>query len=489
MASNQTEDAIPRDIDLEQLFIGSLLRRNDLIDQAAAEMVVSHMSEPVHQRIVEMIFTLRAEGGAVTPELVASVLKRDPAPELMRNLEYFEAMRLAASAEPPIKDYVRHLRDMALRRQLIDLGSDMIAAAQEERAPQPIADGVMEQLLLLGRATARPVVSAFDLAWESLREVEAMQRGEIVPMVKTGIAPLDDHLGGLRGGDMIVIAGKSGMGKSALMGGIARNTSFAGVPTIVFSLEMMRRQWVDRMVCDVAFDDGESAIWYSKVRSGKLRDNEFDRFAAAAQRLYGLPFEIRDEDDVTIQQITAIARAFKAKHPGKIGIVFIDYLQIINPGDAREKSREQTVNSFARGVKALAKMLDWPVVVGSQMNEGAEGRSKEERRPQATDVRESKGIMNEADVILSPYREAYYVENRKPLGAIPGGVEWETWAAEMNAVRNRMDLLALKNRHGHKFDIELYCDMGASAIRDEKPGKGGALAKAAAANDAQGLLV
>jgi replicative DNA helicase len=415
-------------------------------------------------------------------------MRRSEALKSIGGRDYLINVMLAFPVHTPVKEYCRLLRELALRRELIELGERIVQDAHQYQEAQPIADGATEQLLLLGRTVAKPVVSAFDLAMESLKRVEAIQNGKSIPLVKTGLTTIDSELGGLGGSELIVIAGKSGMGKSALMGSIARNTSFAGVPTLVFSLEMKRNQWVDRMVCDIDFDTASHAMWYSRVRNGRLSESEFERFGAAAQKLHGLPFEIRDEDDVTMQQITATARAFKAKHKGKIGIVFIDYIQIVQAGDVRDRNREQIVNGFARGAKSLAKMLDWPVVVGSQMNEDDKGRAKDEKRPQAGDVRESKGIMNEADIMLSPYREAYYVENRKPLGATPGGVEWITWKNEMDAVKHRLDVLFIKNRSGHKFDAELYADMGASAIRDEVPSRvqGG---KGPDAEDVKGLLV
>lgn len=264
---------------------------------------------------------------------------------------------------------------------------------------------------------------------------------------------------------------------TALLSGIARNTAAAGVPTLVLSLEMVRRQWIERMVCDIDFDEAEKPMRYGNIRKLKMVGNEFSRFGEIANQLHNWPFEIRDEDNLTMQQIASVARAFKAKHGGKIGIVFLDYLQIINPGDARDRSREQTVNSFARGCKSLAKLLNWPVVAGSQMNEGAEHRGADEKRPQASDVRESKGIMNEADVILSPYRLAYFIQNRRPADLLPGDPRMQAYRDELTACLHRMDLLGLKNRHGARFDLELWCDMASNAVRSEQPYRFGNIAQ------------
>lgn len=477
-------DGLPRDIDLEQFLLGSMLKSNENINVAAADITAAQLYDPMHGRIFDTMLALSAEGSAVTPELIASIMKRDPGLVECGGVDYLRAMMTASPSSAPVKDYCLTLGKFAVRREIVKLAEDMHHAAIEEHDPKPVSEDATARLLLLGRPGAKPVKTPYELAEETMRELEAMYRGIALPIVRTGLQPIDDEIGGFRAGELITIAARSGMGKSALMGGIARNTAFAGVPTIVFSLEMTRRQWNNRMVCDVDFDrNPEKPLWYSKVRNGKLSNDEFDRFAAAAQRLHKIPFEIRDEDDVTIEQITAIARAFKAKHPERTGIVFLDYFQIINPGDTRERSREQIVNRFARGAKSLAKLLEWPVVVGSQMNKLA---AEEGRRPQASDVRESEGIFNESDIMLSPYREAYYVERRKPIGALPGGTEWLTWSNEMEPVRHRMDVISLKTRDGHSFDANLYCEIGANAVRSEKP-SGTTLSTGE--QQAQGLLV
>src|SRR5207302_433721 len=171
----------------------------------------------------------------------------------------------------------------------------------------------------------------------------------------------------------------------------------------------------------------------------------FTRFVLGAQRLDNLPLEICDEDGLTMAQIASRARAFVAKH-GKnpdgsrcLGAILIDYLQIVEPADQRE-NRERQVARIARGAKSLAKRINWPVIIGSQMNESDEGRAKEERRPRASDARESKAIMNESDQMYSPYRPAVAVENRKPLDAIQGDVADIEWKASLKAVRNRFEL-------------------------------------------------
>jgi replicative DNA helicase len=463
---------VPYDIAVEQALLGSFFVDNRTIDVASADLDESHFYDPMHQRLFNMIVQLQTEG-EVTPLIVSSCMQSDPGLAEVGGHAYLAGLAQAAPAFSNVSGYVRILRELTTRRALIRIGEDMVNAAYEpphETSAQSIADGATEAILQAGRETGRVIVPAYDLALESLQEAEDIANGKPVPMIRTGLARVDNEIGGFRGGDLIVIAGKSGMGKSALMGSLGRSTALSGIPTIVFSLEMQRRQWIERMVCDIDFSTAEKAMWYSRVRNGRLSADEFGRFYAAAQKLHSLPFEIHDDGDLTIQQISSRARAFKAKHGHKLGLVILDYLQKVEPAQGRrDRSREQEVNAIAAGAKSTAKLLGWPLVAGSQLNEGDTTRSKDEQRPQAKDVRESKGILNEADMILLPYRPAYYVMKRKPMDALPGDPMHLAWQSELKACRNRMELIVGKNRHGRECDIELFCEMGANAVRDEAP--------------------
>lgn len=473
---------VPYDIDVEQAVLGSMLRDNRLIDIAAADMDGTHFYDPLHARLFDMIVHLQTEGD-VTPLILHAVMKSDPGVIEVGGQAYFDGLYFAAPAMPRMREYVSILLDLAFRRDLARIGTELQAQAHEppgSMSARQVADAATEALLQAGRVTAKPILSIHEHAMASVREAEAIKQGRPVPMISTGFHKVDKELGGYRGGDLIIILGKSGMGKSALMGTVSRVTAQftdlqpRGVPTIVFSLEMVGRQWVERMICDLDFDTAEKPMWYSRVRNGKMTDDEFARFIIASGQTQDWPIEIHDDDDLTMTQISSRARAFAAKHgknpdgSPRMGLVIIDYLQIVVPSNDRD-NRERQVAQIARGAKSLAKRLGWPVLAASQMNDGDNQRAKEERRPQASDARESKAIMNEADIMLAPYRPAFFIENRKPMDCMPGDPAYITWAAELKAVIHRFELLTLKNRHGRRKDFELYCDMGASAIRDEDP--------------------
>lgn len=468
----------PFDTELEQSILGKMLADGAFIDVAAAEVEAHHFHDGLHQRLFDMVVHLQGEGDA-NPVLVASVMRTDPAAATPNFSlpDYIHSMAFGAPVITDMRGLLKRLRDLAFRRDIIRIGKEMAEAALGDDAETPaqaIADFATEELLQAGSETAKPALTPYEIGLQTIRELEQVKAGKPIPGVKTGFDKLDREIGCLRGGDFITILAKSGMGKSALMGALALNMARAGTPVIFFSLEMTRSQLVERMVCDLDFDTAEKAMWYSRVRNHHLNDQEFDRFVLANQHLNNLPLEICDDDGLTIAQISTRARAFVAKHgknldgTKKMGCIIGDYLQIVEPADNRE-NRERQVARIARGCKSLAKRTVWPVIFGSQMNEKDEDRAGDARRPRASDARESKAIRNESDMMFSPYRPAVAVEDRKPLDALPGDPADLKWRGDLREVRNRFELLALKNRHGRRFDIEMWCDMGASAIRDEAP--------------------
>lgn len=471
MRTDTTIQHDPWDITLEQTVLGACLKDNSQIDIAAADLTSANFYDPLHGRIFDLIVVLMADGEGVTPLIVHSVMKSDPGLAECGGLGYLEAMVVAAPGLPNMRSWIKQMQDLALRRDLQSIAAELSAAAvlpPSEMTGRQAADMATEALLRAGRAGAKAVRSLRDIAMDAIHEIEDVRAGKPVPIVPSGLHKLDAKIGGFRGGDLITIAAHSGMGKSTLMGTFAVNAARAGFPTIFFSLEMTEGQLAQRMMADLDFGHHEKAMWYSKVRNHRLNDDEFARYILAAQSTDGWPIEIVDEAGLTMQQISAKARAFKAKHGNKIGMALIDYFQKVAAADPRE-NRERQVSAIASGAKDLAKILGWPVICGSQFNEDAKARGENEKRPRASDVRESKGIQHESDLMLSPWRDAYWLEKSKPLGAVPGESAWQIWADQMRPLRHRMDLLGLKYRHGAEFDTELFCDMAASAIRDERP--------------------
>lgn len=476
----------PWDIDIEQALLGSVIRDPALVPQAMAHVDADHFYDPLHARIWDQVVEWTQTGDHVISALtLMAAMKSDPGIVEVSGA-YFEALRNAAPGIPNVVDYARMIRELALRR-------DALAALDEARAaitlaPTNVSTALRPIMGVIDAAERLAVASTFrttyESAMDSLRAAQKASAGHPVRAVKTGLVRLDAEIGGIQGADFVVVAGKSGMGKSALMGGISWRAAAAGYPIIVFSLEMKRAAWVQRLVTDIDFDGADAAMEYRKYRTGGFTDGEFSRAVLASQMLQDWPWlEIHDDDGLTMAQITARARAFQAKwknDPGiraaqgtqenedPIGLVIIDYLQIVDPASRQFRPREQEVRDIARGGKALAKNLDWGVMAGSQVNEDDKGRAKDGKRPQAGDVRESKAIYHEADIMIAPYRPAVQVWAEKPEGAVPGDTAHIAWKGSYAAVKHKLDLLGLKNRMGATFDLDLYCDMASSSVRDER---------------------
>lgn len=461
----------PCDLDLEQAVLGSMITGRGSIDQFAGEIEARHFYDPLHARIFDMMVYLQTEG-EVTPLVLASVLRNDPAKTEIDVSEYIRSLAAAAPAVVSTRQWCAHLKDLALLRRLHQIGGDLaeLALNNPDQVPaSAIAEQATETMLAATAEGQKPLQSPFDAGREAIKEIEDAVSGKSIPTILTGIEPLDLELGGLRGGDLITVLGKSGTGKSALMCGMSLLFAMSGVAVLVFSMEMSLRQWTERMVCDIDhLTHYRRPMWYSRVRNHRLIDDEFERFVLANQKLEGLPLEIIADGALSMFQISARARAFASKHKDKKIVVIGDYLQLIEPYDPRE-NRERQVGRIAYGLKQLAQRIDAPNIWGSQMNENDEARREQERRPRASDARESRGIMNASDIMLAPYRQAVAVENRRPLGLSNDSPDMASWAAEMAAVRNDFDLLCLKNRHGRRFDLKLWAEIGANAIRSRDP--------------------
>jgi replicative DNA helicase len=488
----------PFDIDLEQGLLGLMIRDPGRVIPQVAQIVDDwHFHDPLHQRIFAQITAWAMEDQPISALTLAAAMKADPGiASLKIGRDYFQAMTEAAPVITPARSLAVMLRDLAMRRDALAAMGE--AMDQLKTTPTSVRDAMRTVTSVTDKAEQIAVGDRFkttaETADDAIRQAERASATGVVRAVRTGIYKLDKETGGFQGADFIVVAGKSGMGKSALMGGISWRAAAAYYPVIVFSLEMKRMQWVQRIITDIDFDDPDidKALEYRKFRAidaaSGFTNEEFARLVLAKQRIPDWPWlEIHDDDGLSMAQIAARARAFQAKwkndpvirekqglQPDQdpIGLVICDYLQIVDPASRQFIPREQEVRAIARGHKGLAKSLDWPVMAGSQINEDDKARAKDSKKPQAGDVRESKAIFHEADIMLAPYRQAQALQDTKP-DATPGEPAHIAWLADMRAARHQFELIGLKNRMGRRFSLELYGDMAASAVRDDQPQRRG----------------
>ncbi len=447
----------PHNIEAEQALLGAILVNNEAFYRVSDFLEPKHFFEPIHQKIYEVTASIIRAGKVATPVTLKTFLPPDadvagmPAPVYLA--------RLAAEATTVINaaDYGRTIYDLSTRRDLIRIGEDMVNLAYEapvDFSPQVQIDDAERRLYELAE-TGR-YDGGFMKFSDALKDAvdlasKAYQRDGHLSGLATGLTDLDLLMGGLQKSDLVIIAGRPAMGKTALATNIAYNIAvdYRGQPRpdgsietvsggIVgfFSLEMSAEQLATRILSE------QTEIPSSKIRRGDISEEDFSKLAAAAQTMQSIPLFIDDTGGISIAQLTARARRLKRQRG--LDLMVVDYLQLLTGSSRRaQEGRVQEVTEITTGLKALAKELDIPILALSQLSRQVE--SRDDKRPQLADLRESGSIEQDADVVLFVFREEYYLKNREPR---EGSEEWFKWETEMKAAENRAELIIGKQRHG-----------------------------------------
>ncbi len=411
---------IPYDIDVEQALLGAILADNRAMERASALIKPEHFYDPLHGRIFETMSHMIERGGVVvTPLTLHATMKADPGVIETGGQAYFDALRGAAPAIPNIKDY---LSDLAVRRSLIRIGEDIVNTAYdaptEKTSKEQIAEA--EKALYAVAETSKYGEGAMDFHEALRRTVEvaerAVARGGRISGVTSGFTDVDNLLGGLQPSDLLILAGRPGMGKTALGTNMAFHCAKAylqdlasgaeyprGAPVLFFSLEMAAQQLSARILSEQA----EIEVW--KIRNGKFNESEWEKFVLTMQDLSALPLYIDDTGGISIAQIAARARRLKREK--NIGLIIIDYLQLVEPS-RRHDNRVQEITEVTKGLKTLAKELNIPVLALSQLSRGVDAR--DDKRPVLSDLRESGSIEQDADVVMFIYRPNFFNLNATP---------------------------------------------------------------------------
>ena len=452
---------VPYDIDVEQALLGAILVDNRAMERASALLKPEHFYDPLHQRIFATMSQMIERGGiVVTPLTLHAQMKSDPGVIETGGQAYFEAMQTAAPAIPNIKDFATILSDLAVRRSLIRIGEDIVNTAYEA----PTDGGARAQIEEAEKAlyavseTSRYGEGALDFHEALTRTVQAAERaaarGGRISGVTSGFTDIDNLLGGLQPSDLLILAGRPGMGKTALGTNMAfhsarqylrdleANAEYpSGAPVLFFSLEMAAQQLSGRILSEQT----ELEVW--KIRNGRFSDREWEKFVLTMQELSNLPLYIDDTGGISIAQIAARARRLKREK--NIGLIIIDYLQLVEPS-RRHDNRVQEITEVTKGLKTLAKELNVPVLALSQLSRGVDAR--DDKRPVLSDLRESGSIEQDADVVMFVFREEYYLKTREPEAGTP---EHAKWMEKLDRATNRAEVLVEKHRHGATRAIEL----------------------------------
>src|SRR6266849_3873982 len=454
----------PHNIEVEQALLGAILVNNEAFYRVSDFLEPRHFFEPIHQKIFELAASLVRSGKIANPVTLKTFLPGDIDIAGLTVSQYLA--RLAAEATTVInaEDYGRTIYDLAIRRALVVIGEEVVNAAYDapvdERPQDQIeqAERNLYELAETGRYDggfqrfAQALTTAVEMA------AHAYQRDGKLSGLATGLKGLDRMMGGLQKSDLIILAGRPGMGKSSLATNIGYNVARAweggvradgqiestnGGIVGFFSLEMSAEQLATRIISE------QTEIASYRIRRGEIAPSDFDRIAEAAREMERIPFYIDETGGLSVAQLAARARRLKRQRG--LDLLVIDYIQLLQGSSRRaQEGRVQEVTEITTSLKALAKELNIPILALSQLSRQVEGR--EDKHPQLSDLRESGSIEQDADVVLFVFREEYYLSNKEPR---PGSEDYAKWQTEMEAVHGKAELIIGKQRHGPTGTVPL----------------------------------
>jgi len=456
---------IPHNIDAEQALLGAILFDNAAYERLSDQLTARHFYEPFHSRLFAAMEIHIRKGQLAEPIVLAEQFKRDPAFEELGGLRYLADLVDRAPPAANAPDFARLVYELALRRELIRIGGDIAVAANQSDPELTARDQIesAEQQLYTLAETGAPTsgLMTFDVALRGAVEMaaEAFGRDGGLSGVSTGLIDLDQRLGGLHPSDLVILAARPSMGKTALATNIAFNVakSYAWEPqpdgtkktanggvVAFFSLEMSAEQLAMRLLADV------SGVSSDRLRKGEIDASEFGRVRDAALDIQSAPLFIDATGGISISKLAARAR--RLKRQSGLDLIVVDYLQLVTAGEgSRVDNRVQEVSMITQGLKALAKELGVPVIALAQLSRQVEQR--EDKRPQLSDLRESGSIEQDADVVMFIYREAYYKSRAEPREGTP---EHLTWQEDMDRIHNLAEVIIGKQRHGPIGTVKLH---------------------------------
>ncbi|MEY8096420.1 replicative DNA helicase [Falsihalocynthiibacter sp. S25ZX9] len=455
--------AQPHNIEAEQQLLGAILTNNEVFDRVASVINATHFYEPTHARIYELASHRIAKNMNASPVTLKAFMEDDEGLKELGGPAYLARLAGAAISSFAARDYAQIIYDLAIRRELMGLGREIMdKAANVNVASEPKEQIVEAEQALYAMAEQGQTESGFQSFLKAVTEAvtvanTAYQREGGMSGISMGLIDMDKMLGGLHRSDLLILAGRPSMGKTSLATNIAYNIAKAykkgkrpdgtegaiqGGVVGFYSLEMSAEQLATRILSEAA------EVPSGQIRNGDMTEEEFRRFVEAAKKLESCPLYIDDTPALPISQLAARARRLKRTHG--LDVLIVDYLQLVRPATAKD-SRVNEVSEITQGLKAIAKELDIPVIALSQLSRGVENR--EDKRPQLSDLRESGSIEQDADVVMFVFREEYYKEREKP-----GDHELDkmaAWQEEMDALHAKAEVIIGKARHGPIGHVEL----------------------------------
>jgi len=461
---------LPANLEAEAAFLGAVLIDNSVIEELPVALRADHFFEPLHQRIYERVTTLIDRNAVVTPVTLKPYFDSDPAMQQLGGITYLAGLTADGHGLLAPRELAQQIYDLALLRQLVSVGRGLVEGAldtSEEVAPlQQIEQAEADLYRVAEGAVVGSEAQSFkEASLGALKLVEAaLNSGGKFSGKTTGLDSINEKTSGLHNSDLIILAGRPGMGKTSLATNIAFNAAARlmrdrrdgienspGAATAFFSLEMSADQLATRILSEQAEISSES------LRSGQLTRDEFQQLSFASQELAELPLYIDDTPALTIAALRARARRLKRRFD--IGLVVVDYLQLLQGAGRASDNRVNEISEISRGLKTLAKELGVPVIALSQLSRAVE--SREDKRPQLSDLRESGSIEQDADMVWFIYRAEYYHNASRP--DMPDATssddmkeKYRLWEEHHEQLVGKATLIVAKQRHGSTGNVPLH---------------------------------
>ena len=461
--------SLPQNLEAEQALLGAILANNKAYEKVSEYLRPHHFADSIHAKIFEVISKLIQRGHIADVITLKNYFEQEGSLNEVGGHKYL--IKLADSSSPltNVEYYAQFIYDKYLRRELINTGYEIVADALKEDldsdASEQIENAEKKLFELANQGDSQGGFIDFaEALTSSLGQIEqAYQKDGKISGLPSGLDALDEKTGGLNNSDLIIIAGRPAMGKTALATNIAYNVAeFMSHDKSVeaknrgvafFSLEMSADQLAGRILSTVTQTPGH------KMRTGELDNAEFTRIAAAVRELESIPLYIDDTPGLNINTIRTRARRLK-RNKG-LGLIVIDYIQLIMGTGSKktEGNRVQELSEISRGLKILAKELNVPVIALSQLNRGVEQR--DDKRPVMSDLRESGSIEQDADIVMFVYRENYYIQNEEPKQKASETPEHlqnrlEEWQKRCRETANIGEVIIGKQRHGPTGTVKLF---------------------------------
>ena len=459
-----THKQMPCNVEAEQALIGSILVSNEIYDEITTIVDAKKFFDPIHTKIFETIEMLISKGLLANPITLKNYFENNEGLKELGGQEYLIKITKFSTSVKQAIDYANIIHEMHVRRELVKISDTVLneVSNDEITSGEEIIQNTEKSLFdLAERGHFNRSFLKFDNALKQTIEMakKAYQNDEGIVGVPTGLTDLDARLGGLHKQDLIIIAGRPSMGKTAL----ATNIAFYAAKNIqkkeskssvaFFSLEMSSEQLSTRILSE------QSKIRSNDIRRGKVSEKEFEKFIETSKNIFNLPLYIDETPAITISAISNRSRRIKRLFG--LDLIVVDYIQLMRSSGSKDYNRVQEISEITQGLKALAKELDVPVLALSQLSRQVEQRDN--KKPQLSDLRESGSIEQDADVVMFVYREAYYLENKEPTLS---SIEHFEWQQKMDEISRLAEIMIGKQRHGPTGNIKVEFEAMYTKFKD-----------------------